>query len=147
MLVVYYGATQRTFRSQFSKFFHKKISYSFSQKRPALKKFLIFSQKKAFLISRNGTLHFSAQARKIKKKPTPRKSLTFSHNKAFLIFQETKIPNKFVIFRETKTPPKNFLYFRKWKPPQNFLFQEVTNFPSSKSKKDPLIKCFLYFGK
>ena len=43
-----------------------------------LKKILIFSQKKAFLIflkesffyiSKNGTLHFSAQARKIKNNP------------------------------------------------------------------------------
>ena len=42
---VYYRATQRTFRPQPSKYFPKK---NFPEK-PALKKFLIFFQKKAFL--------------------------------------------------------------------------------------------------
>ena len=89
------------------------------------------------------------QTRKNKKKSTPRK---------FLIFQETKTPEKllifsqkkaFFIFREKRTPKKflenedisenrTFLYFRK-------LLISGCNFPSSKSKKNPLRKKSLYF--
>ena len=41
-------------------------------------------------------------------------------------FQETETPQKFFIFQETETR---------------------SNFPSSKYKKNPLLKSFLYFGK
>ena len=49
-----------TFQQKPSKFFLKKF-LKFFPKKPALKKFLIFSY-----ISRNGTLHFLTQAQQIK---------------------------------------------------------------------------------
>ena len=85
-----------------------------------IKTFLYFLKRKLFsYISRNGTLQFSAQARKIKKN-----FLYFNINK-FFIFSEKKAvlrqPRKnslyfkkrsFLIFQETRTL-NNFLYFRK----------------------------------
>ena len=83
-----------------------------------VEKFLIFSQKKAFLI--------------FQEMKTPKKFLIFSQKKAFLIFRETETPKKFLIFQETElfyisengNPEeilisqemeilKNFLYLRK----------------------------------
>ena len=55
--------------------------------------------------------------------------------------------NKFLIFSQKKA----FLIFRNGNPEKFFLFQETayisgSNFPSPKSKKNPLLKSFLYFG-
>ena len=47
--VATYAASNRNLWPQSSKFFLKKVSYIFSLKKLALKKFLIFSQKKFFL--------------------------------------------------------------------------------------------------
>ena len=54
----------------------------------------------------------------------------FSQKKAFLIFQETETPKKFFIFLETELS-----------------YISGSNLPSWKSKKKPLLKSFLYFGK
>ena len=88
-------------------------------------------QKKKFsYISGNGILSPSS---KNKKFPSEKRSylfwyfgkwnfLIFSLNKALLIFRETEIPKKFLIF------------------------QEIV-FPAQRTKKNSLLKSFLYFGK
>ena len=102
-----------------------------------IKKFLIFSQKKAFLI--------------FQETENPKKFLIFSQKKAVLIFPETETlkiflmflktelsyisgngnPKKLLIFQEVNfqarknkknLPQKSFLYFRKLKPKKNFLY-------------------------
>ena len=57
----------------------------------------------------------------------PKKFLLFPQKKALFIFQETKAPKKFFIFQETE------------------LFYISGSI--SKSKKNPLLKSFIYFGK
>ena len=71
-----------------------------------IKKFLIFSQKKAFLI--------------FQETETPKKFLIFSQKKAVLTFTETETLKIFLMFQETELSYisgngnlKNFLYFRK----------------------------------
>ena len=66
------------------KLFPKKISHIFSEKKTALKKFLMLSY-----TSENGSLHFSAQARKIKE-INPEKILSY--------FTKRKPCKKFLIF-------------------------------------------------
>ena len=79
-----------------------------------IKKYLIFSY-----ISKNGTLHFSAQVRKIKK---------IHPEKKFLIFQEIQLfSSNIFIFPQKKL----FRFTRKWNPA---LFSS-----SSKTKKIPSI--------
>ena len=58
-----------------------------------IKNFLIFSQKKAFLIFLKWTLHFSSREKIfiLPETKTPRKFRIFSQKKAFLIFQETEL--------------------------------------------------------
>ena len=94
---------------------------------PKIKKFLIFSQKKAFLIFPEAEpCTFQAQARKVKENLLPKKFLTFwamelssSNIKNFLLFFEKK---PFLYFG-TQKPRKNTLHLRK----QNFLiFQETS---------------------
>ena len=42
---------------------------------------------------------------------------------------------------------KTFLHFWKWSfPTLYFSYISGSNFPSSKNEKNPLLKCFLYFG-
>ena len=53
--------------------------------------------------------------------------------KNFLIFPETETPKKFLIFQETETLKTSHI--------------SGSNFPSSKNKKNPLWKNFLYFWK
>ena len=94
-----------------------------------IKKILIFSQKKAFLIfPEMKPCTFQRKLEK-SKKSTPRKFIKrklsytsgnkppdkISYNfskKNFLIFWKTETPKKFFIFQETETL-KNALYFRK----------------------------------
>ena len=104
--VAYYGATQRTFWPQPSKLFPNTFLI-FSPKKPALKEFLIFSQK---------SLYF-------------RKGLEPWHNGTFLYFRtgifRTLALWSYLIFPEMELSYTSgngtFLYFRK----QNFLiFQE-----------------------
>ena len=70
--------------------------------------------------------------------------LSGSNIKKFLIFSQKKA---FLIFRKSETL-QNSLYFRK----RNlFIFQEAsyisgTNFPSSKSKRNPLKSFFIFRG-
>ena len=59
-----------------------------------------------------------------------KKFLIFSQKKAVLIFQETETPKKFLIFQETELS-----------------YISGSNFSSPKSKKNPLLKSFLYFAK
>ena len=101
--------------NKFLLFFHKKtcsekISY-------------IFSKERLTYISENETLHFSAQAQKIKKS-IPRRFLNW----------ETKTPKKFLIFSRKKT----FLMFRKTEAPKKFLISQaiLKNFLRPKSKKE-----------
>ena len=109
------------------------------------KKILIFSLKKSFsyifsresfcYISRNGTLHFSAQARKIKNNPPGEK---------FLYFRKRKPRKNFSYFLKRKL----FLYFRKREPGKKFLYFRKQNFQSSKNeKKKTTFKMFFYFRK
>ena len=80
-----------------------------------IRKFLIFSPKKAVLI--------------LQEMEIPKEFLIFSQKKAVFIFQDTETPKIFILFQEMEIlknfpSPKNkkqqlksFLYFRKW----NFL--------------------------
>ena len=67
-----------------------------------IKKFLTFSQKKAFLIFRETE--------------TPQKIPLYFRKRSFLMFQEAETLKNFLYFRKLKSL-KSFLYFRKW----NFL--------------------------
>ena len=79
-----------------------------------LKNSYIFSKENFSYISRNETLHFSAQDQKIIK----------STQRKFLILQETKTPKETSYIFITR---KLFLCFRKRKPQKKlFIFQEVT---------------------
>ena len=124
---VYY-AVAYTFPPQPSRFLPKKISYFFA-KKPALEKFLIFSQKNVFLhVSENGTFSekcfsyisgnflalrlkdFRRGHSELKKRPILKKFLLFWEMKPsspriknFLIFQEGT--SKF------QAEKNNFLYF------------------------------------
>ena len=87
--------------------------------------FLMFSQKKAALISQETE--------------NPKILFILSQKKAFIIFRKTETPNSFFIFQEIEFSnilgtrnSKNFLYFRK------------ENFRRSKNKKITL-KRFLIF--
>ena len=123
----------------------KKFFYIFSRKPVIFRKWnpeksSLYFRKWGFLalilkisyISRNGTLHFSAQARKMKKtypekisdasgNRNPEKNSDISQEKAFLIFQGT----------ETK---ENSSCLRKRKPPKNSYISE-SNFQSLKYEK------------
>ena len=85
----------------------KKTSYIFSKERFSY----VFSKESFSYISGNGTLHFSAQAQKVKNNP-PWK---------FLILQETETLKHFLYFPKRKLflcfgkkePRKSVLYFRK----------------------------------
>ena len=98
-IVVQYGAIWRTFQPKlknwknppWESFIYLKIELS----RSNIKKFLIFSLKRAVLI--------------FQETQTSKKFLIFSQKKVLLIFGKTKTLQKFLIFQETKTL-KDFLY-------------------------------------
>ena len=62
----------------------------------SIKKFLTFSQKKAFLTF--GKWNFL----KFWETEAPKKFLVFSQKKAFLIFGKTETPQKYLYFRKRK---------------------------------------------
>ena len=87
------------------------------------------TEKKNHYISGNGTQHFSAQGQEIKNIHPEKISYTLGNGNS-----EKSCQKKLLLcFGKTETW-KNSLHFRK------------PNFPSSKNKKNPLLKCFLYFG-
>ena len=112
-----------TFQPKIENIHTEKVSYLLYSGKIELtnsniKKFLIFSRKKAFLIFRETK--------------TPKKFLTFPRKDLFIYYRKRK-------------PRKNSLYFRKWKPKKFFIFQEMelssisgSNFSSSKTQKIPL---------
>ena len=106
-------ATQCTFRPRPSKFFPKE---------PALKKFLIFSQNKAFFIfSQNNSPHFQASAPKF-----------FFLKKFLILFPKRAALKKFLIFSQKKPlifRKGNFLIFRERNPSifrTNSIFRTLT---------------------
>ena len=103
-------------------FFQKNIFLIFSQKDS----FSYISSKENFssYISKNGSIHFSVQAQRIKK----------STWRKFLILQEIEAPKKLPIFWKTKTL-KNC-----------FIFQESELWDLEKWKNS-LLKHFLHFRK
>ena len=105
----------------------------FFLKKTALKKFLIFSQKKELLYS--GKWNFQAQARKIKKTLT--KFPIFSQKKLSLYFRK----RNYLIFQEMELS----YISGNGNPKKLLIFQEVT-FRARKNKKLALKKV-LYFGK
>ena len=76
-----------------------------------IKKFLIFSQKKAFLIFREIELP------NILENGNPEKSSYISESGTFLIFRKQKLRKYSLYFRK-----RNFLIFQKMEPPKNFLY-------------------------
>ena len=128
-----------------------------------LKKFSYFLKRKHFLYfwKRNPALFSLCSIKKKKKKSF----LYFFKRKFFstkLIIQETKTTKEFLMFEEmklflyfkkgilrTQGYNRNFLFVCKW----SFLalyFSYIwgrSNFPSSESKKDSLLKSLLYFWK
>ena len=114
-----------------------------------IKKFLIFQETetlKTFLYFRkwNPAL-FNPSSKKIKKF-APRK---------FRISQETETLKEFIIFSKKKAFPKfkkmdtpiKIHYIWGNGSPESFFYISGSSFPSLKSKKNPLFKSFLYFGK
>ena len=103
-----------------------------------IKEFLIFSQKKAFLIfPEMEPCIFQLKVKKQKNPPREnllysrkielsnshiKKFLIFSRKKAFLYFDKRKPRKNFLYFLERNI----FLYFRKWKPQRNFLIYQET---------------------
>ena len=109
---------------------------------PKIKKFVIFSQKKAFLIFPE-----IERCSKKKKKSTLRKLLIFSQKKTFVIFRKTETP--YILGNETfyvsgNRNPKNLLIFQKSGNPKNLLiFQEVT-FRARKMETPSLNKIVIF---
>ena len=104
-----------TFRPRPFKFYPKKFLIFFP-KNPSLKKVLIFSQKRSFLIfPKMEPCIFQPKLEKQNKNPPLEK---------LLIFQETETPKKLLIFSQKKL----FLYFEKREPRKNFLCFRKRNF-------------------
>ena len=103
-----------------------------------IKEFLIFSQKKAFLIfPEMEPCIFSSRLKSKKNSPREnflysgkielsnshiKKFIIFSRKKAFLYFEKRKPRKNFLYFLERYI----FLYFRKWKPRRKFLIYQET---------------------
>ena len=116
------------------------------KKSPSRKKFLILKE-----IELSGSnIKKIQETEKLKKLLTFREMELFStRSKKFLRFHETKTPKKCLIFSEKKV----FLIFRETESLKKFLIFHKTelsnisgsNFTSSKSKKNPLLKNLFCF--
>ena len=108
--VVYYGDTYHTIRQLPSKYFPKKNSYIFPRKKPARKRFLTFSQKRAFLIFQE--TEAPKKIPYISGNGSPEK---ISYNSESILKSSKN---------KTNSLSKSFLYSEKW----NFLVPILLNF-------------------